>query len=80
MTVEGYIKWFLDNMTSRTEPKYFQIEHWSRYKIEKLYQSGLICFIKKFEGHNQDITRDLPHLVSTTYERRYQNQLAIIIL
>ena len=58
MTVYGYIKWFSDKITSRAEPKVFQIEHWNRETVEKLYQFGLIGFLQKFKGHNEDVTRE----------------------
>ena len=58
MTVDGYIKWFSDQMASRTEPKYFQVEHWSRETVEKICQSGLIGFSQKVQSHNEDVKRE----------------------
>ena len=35
MTVEGYIHWFTENMTTRIEPK-FQIENWRKEIVRKI--------------------------------------------
>ena len=58
MIVEGYINRFSEHMETRIEPKDFQIEHWEKDTIEKLYQDGLIGFLQKFNGHNESIKRE----------------------
>lgn len=57
VTTEDYIDWFTDIMTNRVEPT-FQIESWGKETIEKLYQSGMIGFLQKFQGHSEQITKD----------------------
>lgn len=57
MTVEAYIQWLSNTMTTRIEPK-FQIENWKKETIEKLYQAGLIGFLQSFSGHSEEVTRE----------------------
>ena len=44
-------------MTNRVEPR-FQIESWGKETVEKLYQSGMIGFLQKFNGHSEQITKE----------------------
>jgi len=57
VTAEDYIYWFTEIMTNRVEPK-FHIEQWGKETIEKLYQSGMIGFLQKFNGHSEQITKE----------------------
>lgn len=59
LIVQCYINWFSEHMATRVEPKDFQIQHWEKETIEKLYQASLIDFVQIFSGHNGSITREL---------------------
>lgn len=74
MTVEGYIHWFTENMTTRIELK-FQIENWRKETVEKLYQAGLVGFLQIFNGHSEGITREF--LNNYTHEQTRVGNLTI---
>ena len=50
-------------MGTKIEPKEFKMENWGKETIEKLYQAGLLDFLKKFNGHNDKIAQEfIEHL------------------
>lgn len=57
-TRQGHINWYTYQiqMATKMEPKYFKIEKSSKDTIEKLYQAGLMEFLKMFNSHNNKIT------------------------
>jgi len=59
-TGPGYINWYTEHMKMATkmEPKDFKVENWSKEGGEKLFQVGLLDFLRKFNGHNDRITQE----------------------
>lgn len=45
-------------MATKMEPREFKLENWSKDAVEKLFQAGLLEFLRKFNGHNDKITQE----------------------
>lgn len=59
-TGKGYINWYTKHMQMATkmEHKVFKVENWSEEAVEKLFQTRLLDFLRKFNGHNDRITQE----------------------
>lgn len=59
-TGKGYINWYIEHMQMaiKMEPKEFKVENWSKEVVEILCQAGLLEFLRKFNGHNDIITKE----------------------
>lgn len=40
------------------EPKGFQFGKWTKEIVERLYQAGLLEFLRKFDGYNAKVTKE----------------------